>query len=324
MSATCYYASGGGASTDGDTYIPCNTTAVEQGGHSACCAPGDMCFTNGLCKAGEGQWNWNWRIGCTDPTFQDPACPIYCRGIESDDQAHLVFQCSDNDTWCCATGNVDRFVRNYNFTCCDNPELTMALGPAVFYGTAQAQVVISTLGTSSSTTMTVTTSTSSTASQQFTASTMDVTGYSTETPVSTQDATPVAATSSAAAVSQTPSSKALPMGLGVGIPVGLALIALVAYLFFRLGQRRSQPPVPDQMVTNDTKMSGPPPAYLHGTQHGGHEMEGQNAMAEMAHSVPVELEDRAMGYHNMGISHYRPQSESSTFYSPSSPYSKQM
>jgi len=41
-----------------------------------------MCFTNGLCKAGsDDQYNWNWRVGCTDPTFNDPACPSYCQGI---------------------------------------------------------------------------------------------------------------------------------------------------------------------------------------------------------------------------------------------------
>lgn len=41
-----------------------------------------MCFTNGLCKAPtDDQYNWNWRIGCTDPTFSDPACPNYCQGL---------------------------------------------------------------------------------------------------------------------------------------------------------------------------------------------------------------------------------------------------
>ncbi|ETS73577.1 hypothetical protein PFICI_14523 [Pestalotiopsis fici W106-1] len=334
MSATCFYASGGSASTDGQTYIPCNTTAVEQGGHSACCASGDMCFTNGLCKAGEGQWNWNWRVACTDPTFQDPSCPNYCRGIESDDQAHLVFQCSDNDTWCCATGNVDRFARNYNFTCCENPELTMELGPAVFYGTAMAQVAISTLGVFSSQTTTSLIpkpSASSNVSQVTALTTMNATGYySTETPVPTQDTTTTpAATSSASRTS--PSSKALQIGLGVGISLGLAAIALVAYMFFRLGQRRSQPSGLDhQMMQNDdAKTSMPLPTHLHWLQYGGvpaavgHEMDGQNPMAEMAHSVPVELEDRAiMESHNTGVHHYRSESEYSSFYFPISLASK--
>ncbi|KAJ0108365.1 hypothetical protein J7T55_005342 [Diaporthe amygdali] len=84
-----------------------------------------MCFTNGLCKANTvDQYNWNWRVGCTDSTFSDPACPNYCKGIGSDDGAHLIFQCSDDETWCCATGNVDNFVRNYNFTCCSKADLT--------------------------------------------------------------------------------------------------------------------------------------------------------------------------------------------------------
>lgn len=82
MSNNCYFASGENTDSSGSTYIPCNTTAVELGGHSACCAPNDMCFTNGLCKANTvDQYNWNWRVGCTDPTFSDPACPSYCQGI---------------------------------------------------------------------------------------------------------------------------------------------------------------------------------------------------------------------------------------------------
>lgn len=67
--------------TAGDYRFPCNSTAVANGQHSSCCASNDMCLTNGLCKEKgkehEGT-NLYWSNGCTDPNFNDPACPRYC------------------------------------------------------------------------------------------------------------------------------------------------------------------------------------------------------------------------------------------------------
>jgi hypothetical protein len=65
--------------------IPCNTTAIENGKHSACCAPDDLCLTNGMCRnQGDDQIgkNYYWREGCTDATFEDSACPQYCNYSE--------------------------------------------------------------------------------------------------------------------------------------------------------------------------------------------------------------------------------------------------
>jgi hypothetical protein len=87
MAALCYATDGkpfdGSGSLDyAKSYLPCNLTAIANNAHSACCAYGDLCLTNGLCRnvgtdeaAGD---NVYWQIGCTDPTFQDPACPKYC------------------------------------------------------------------------------------------------------------------------------------------------------------------------------------------------------------------------------------------------------
>lgn len=76
MSGPCWPLSGE-TYPDDDIYIPCNQTAVDNGGHSACCAPGDRCLTNGLCTNDPGG-NVYWRDGCTDRTWKDPACPNYC------------------------------------------------------------------------------------------------------------------------------------------------------------------------------------------------------------------------------------------------------
>lgn len=65
-------------------YIPCNITAVEEGSHSGCCAPGDNCLTNGLCQGQSDEKrkaNLYWRNGCTDPTWEDAACARHCIGM---------------------------------------------------------------------------------------------------------------------------------------------------------------------------------------------------------------------------------------------------
>ncbi|KAM0815594.1 putative Mid2 domain-containing protein [Seiridium cardinale] len=302
MSAACYFASGDTTGSTGQTYIPCNSTAVSLGQHSACCAPGDMCFTNGLCKAGTGQWNWNWRVGCTDPTFSDPACPDYCRGVESDDAAHLVFQCSDDETWCCATGNVDLFARNYNFTCCDNDDLTTKLGPAVFYGTAAVSIAISTLASSTVATLTDKSSTEKTtsSSQQQSLSTIDAGSFSILTSASVTSTSILGSpTSTVASVSETYSSKALPIGLGVGIPVGLLVIALVGFLFFRLGRSQSRGASElqreGQATKNSSQLVATHPDHTSVAQYRdasayGFEIDSRNLKAEMAHRPdPVEL-----------------------------------
>ena len=79
----CYNLAGTPSPFDGKTHVPCNMTAVDAGGHSTCCAIGEYCLTNGMCKNPKDPENSNWysRKACTDKTWQDPACPRYCEGI---------------------------------------------------------------------------------------------------------------------------------------------------------------------------------------------------------------------------------------------------
>ena len=55
---------------------PCNTATT---GHSTCCHPGATCYSNGVCKFVLPRGNLDWlRVGCTDPTWEDPACLKQC------------------------------------------------------------------------------------------------------------------------------------------------------------------------------------------------------------------------------------------------------
>lgn len=83
MSAPCYRSNSTEYHVD-VTYIPCNLTAVENNEHSLCCAVGDLCLTNGLCRnQGDDDTgkNYYWRVGCTDESFEDPVCPKFCENI---------------------------------------------------------------------------------------------------------------------------------------------------------------------------------------------------------------------------------------------------
>lgn len=223
-----------------------------------------------------------------------------------------MFQCSDNENWCCATGNVDNFARNYNFTCCNNDDLKLNLGPAVFYGKATVSIPISTLERSSTSSASATTKTSAITQttsdvQQTSASTIDAASFATQSTSATPSPTETNKSS-------TSSPTALAAGLGVGIPVALILVGLIAFLFYRLGQRQNRRalaqqqenhsdqtpdlPIPVQQDPSDGSPSDGSQSY--GSQHNeallsGHEIGYRGFEAEMAHQrSPVELEGKRM------------------------------
>ncbi|ORY01837.1 hypothetical protein BCR34DRAFT_90749 [Clohesyomyces aquaticus] len=290
MSYTCYFPDGTDTVSSGGNYFPCNQTALTVGKHTSCCAPGDICFTNGLCKADtKDQYNWNWRVGCTDKTWKDPACPNYCRDVASDHSAHIVFQCEGNKDWCCSTGDPGGYARAYNFTCCKVPDLTLNLGGAVVYTHAAPVLGISSLVTSaaviSSTATPIPTSIISVpANATISNSNSLSTPTTTDSPNSNNLTSP--------ATPSNPSS-GLKIGLGVGIPLGLILIAAACFLFWRLGRQQSQ----QQQAKPTDKL---PPDYYspvdnrnlqRNTLAFNLEADGRELKSEMAHPAsPVELE----------------------------------
>jgi len=64
---TCYYREGGRLSA---RYIPCGNSAL---GHKTCCESLDMCLSSLSCY--NGQYGVTYLAGCTDPDYQDAACP---------------------------------------------------------------------------------------------------------------------------------------------------------------------------------------------------------------------------------------------------------
>lgn len=95
----CYYP--GAILQSRDT--PCHPNAAA----SVCCAPEDICLSNGLC------WRANinrlHRGSCTDPTFQDLACSQICTGPNDHPFGWAdVLECPLSSEWYCGWGNQSR------------------------------------------------------------------------------------------------------------------------------------------------------------------------------------------------------------------------
>lgn len=58
-----------------DAGYRCNNATT---GHSSCCAAGAVCYSNGVCQQSNGPVQDYLRVGCTDPTWSDPACLQQC------------------------------------------------------------------------------------------------------------------------------------------------------------------------------------------------------------------------------------------------------
>jgi len=68
----CYYLDG---STDVNAGVRCDNSTT---GNSACCQPGAVCYSNGVCQQSNGGVQDYLRVGCTDRTWKDPACLDQC------------------------------------------------------------------------------------------------------------------------------------------------------------------------------------------------------------------------------------------------------
>ncbi|KAF2638687.1 hypothetical protein P280DRAFT_482024 [Massarina eburnea CBS 473.64] len=235
-SDTCYTLNGMKTGLfDTLSYIPCNATAIENGQHSACCASTDLCLTNGLCKYNAPKdapaFNEYWRIGCTDPTYQDASCPKQCANIEKDDApTHLVFQCPGDGDWCCGTGKVANYKNRgvLNTTCCNMDNLAFSGEEAVIYATASLNLDVK---TSLEATQSKTATGSSATSTAFsTASVPFETGAATSSNSLSGASSP---TSSAGASSSQNSNISTGVGIGIGIPCAVALFIALVYLIHR-------------------------------------------------------------------------------------------
>ncbi|PVH83401.1 hypothetical protein DL98DRAFT_116142 [Cadophora sp. DSE1049] len=202
----CYVIDGTAADNAG--YRCDNSTT----GNSACCAAGATCYSNGLCKQDNGPAVDYLRVGCTDQTWDDPACLNQCAAFANGSTAGVRF-CNDDITestsYCCDDGSQGVG----SFHCCDSPTSIFRISPAP---TILAQMPLSQLST--------TTSSSSSSSQ---------TSTSTSTSSATTTTSAPATSTTASSSSGGGSSNGAAIGAGVGVPVAVIALGIVGFFFWR-------------------------------------------------------------------------------------------
>ncbi|CAI6336704.1 unnamed protein product [Periconia digitata] len=225
-----------------DSTVPCNPDALAEGKHTSCCANGDLCLTNGMCRSQEDErfgGNQYFRVGCTDKTWNDPACANYCEGRETGGKSARIFNCLKPKSWCCTLptqGNTNQV----NLDCCDQSEFTFEAPDPVAYTTANRSTPR--INPSSSVLpVSLPSESPSPVSSQAPAA------------ASSSSVAPVAPSSSAAAPSpssqldlqQTPQTQppsdntGVKVGLGVGLTLGFLLIGALIALFIVLRRRKA-------------------------------------------------------------------------------------
>ncbi|KNG47043.1 hypothetical protein DDE82_001199 [Stemphylium lycopersici] len=99
-----------------NTHTPCNPSAT----HSACCASGDICMSNGLCMGTKDDSIGKiFSRGCTDATGKDVACASICPTIANNFQDHdstpsWQIQTCDSGDKCCQSASSTK-------SCCGGP-----------------------------------------------------------------------------------------------------------------------------------------------------------------------------------------------------------
>jgi hypothetical protein len=250
MSTTKCYGIDGEPYATFDRYIPCNGTSVASGGHSSCCAPGDNCLTNGLCQGQRDnlrQSNLFWRNGCTDPTWSDPACPKFCKGLGKRElkyhdkmlseltfagptDSHGVFYCLKDDKWCCPTGGFDGS-QALNTTCCSRTDLSFtASDPLVFTIAAVNMVATMSVPRPSAT----------------------LTGALSSFIAATASPTPTHSSQNAPASSSPPATNSK-IDLYVALPLGILLAIALGIIFWLVKRNRkpTQEPADDAVRMTD-------------------------------------------------------------------------
>lgn len=250
--ASCYNTVGRETNWDGEAHVPCNMTAVEAGGHSTCCQIGDLCLTNGMCmhKEDVDKRNWYWRTGCTDKSWEDPACPKYCAAIEPTRNTGLIMNCLQPESWCCAYvgGSLQDWKTraDINTTCCTIDDLKFNADDPIVYATATNPIRLSTQSASTSPTSTLLSTVSLPASVTH----------------ADQSSTPATSDSTSESSNSTGLSTGAKVGLGVGIPVGIIGIAAIGAIFWlRRRRQATSGKASSEITTTNVDGNGDAPPY---------------------------------------------------------------
>jgi hypothetical protein len=191
-------------------------------------------------KIDHGITDWI-RLGCTDPTWQDPACLSVC--LHNGGGGLGVRPCDGmaGDRYCCDYVPGDPG----NMSCCQD-------SANIFQWKAASVIATMPLSQISGSATLKTASTTNTTSPP---STISVTTTALPSPTSTDGAHATSTNSQAAATSNSDSglTSGAKAGIGIGVSVGcVALLAGLIFLIFRRGQRRgagndATPAIPSQI-----------------------------------------------------------------------------
>ncbi|KAH4227188.1 hypothetical protein HBH98_187680 [Parastagonospora nodorum] len=235
MTSRCY-ALDGQPYANFDRYIPCNATAAANGENTACCAPGDNCLSNGMCQSqldNKRKANIFWRNGCTDPTWNDPACPKHCEGLDGP-LTHGIYYCLSKDSYCCPTGpmNTNTII---NTTCCNQPDLTFNAPDPVVYTIAQMNIVSTAMVSAQGI---ATTASGSIPTSAVPSSSSALTAFADPSSSPSSSTIPFAPSASPASSSSSDNN----IGVKVGVPLGIALaiaLAVIAWLVLKLRRKNA-------------------------------------------------------------------------------------
>ncbi|KAF8865292.1 hypothetical protein BDZ45DRAFT_796608 [Acephala macrosclerotiorum] len=186
---TCYVVDGDANSNAG---FRCDNSTT---GHSACCAAGATCYSNGLCKQDNGDIVDYLRVGCTDPTGTLQHANSSSAGVR-----WCGSDITETTSYCCDDGSTGAG----SFACCNTQSDIFQISPAA---TVLAQMPLSQL---------TTTTTSATTSATSSAST------TTSAAATTSASSPGGGSSNGAAI-----------GAGISVPVGLLALAGIGYFWRR-------------------------------------------------------------------------------------------
>ena len=255
-SEQCYYPAG-----DVETaYKPCNSSLSSSGG-SACCdaSSGDLCTDTGLCIGHAGHW---YRGGCTDSTFTPGPCASVCLTgmlqvtlMRSESQqthdlelastttySNLIYcgQSSDGADayWCCSDDSEASF-------CCDEKKLQFVANDA--WGTYWWHIG----AVSSTLPKIITTTTTATATVGTGAGASAGNGQSAQ---------------------HSHSSHHLETTLraGLGVPLGLSLLAIGILAFLLWRERRRSNRSQQRSIPQEMGQNGPTAGYSPVVQRAAH------------------------------------------------------
>ncbi|KAL7811306.1 hypothetical protein V8C26DRAFT_408699 [Trichoderma gracile] len=230
----CYYPDGSPSSD-----FPCDPNAKE----SACCGSGlgSTCLNNRLCQSNNGNII---RGSCSDKDWSSPACASFC--LSADSGGTDLISCSN------VTNADNSFCCDHTNGCCDSGAGRFNVLPkeasvwATWNVEASSYRVVGTVYTGNPT------STSSAATN-----TRSTTGSGTTT-------TSSAPTNTNPSDSDKPSglSNGAKIGIGVGVGVGVVLLAAIAFLVWKLRQRKGYGAAPVQAPMQELDGRAHTPAEL--------------------------------------------------------------